>query len=211
MWELCREHARSRRYAHPLAVIISDIDRLKLVNDGFGRAAGDEVLRAFHARVSRVLRAFDRIARIAGDQFVVALPETDLAGAAVVAERICAVMSSRPISAQASVFGATVSVGYSAVTNPSELARITCEDLLRAAHGQLCMAVARGRNRVCGIEAQPVHHTGSQTARHRAMTKVPAPEHLTLLEYGASKDAGRDIPPHWASGEASGGKHTRKS
>lgn len=184
--ELAREHARCRRYEHSLAVIACDVDRLQLINSGFGRDAGDEVLRALCARATRSLRSSDWIGRKSEDEFVIVLPETDLAGAAIVAERIRGAMSDRPISWRTGSFPVTVSVGYSAVDRPRELGRFGPEDLLATAEEQLALAVRSGRNRVCG--AMPQRLRGAlpvQEGPRLTLTRVPAPQHLSLMDYQA--------------------------
>jgi diguanylate cyclase (GGDEF)-like protein len=190
---LPKEFARSRRYSHALAIAICDIDRLKLVNDGFGRTAGDEVLRAFAARAAHVLRSSDWLARVGGDEFVIVLPETDLEGAARVANKVCNVMALRPFSAGTGDFRATVSIGYCAVSEPAEFARLACNDLLRKAGEQLRIAVANGRNCARGEAAEPSRTEKFKEIRRGKLTTVPAPERLTLVEEGS---AAFDMPRH---------------
>lgn len=184
---LAREYARSKRYHHPLAIIKCDVDTLKLVNNGFGRDAGDEVLRELHARVKRVLRATDLMARGRDDEFVIMLTETALPGAAVVAERIRKVMMARPISSQAGTFPVTISCGYSAVAGGSERARLSCTDLLESADAQLRTAMGAARNSICGAPAQLTKPTvNAARTDPAALTIVPAPEELTLMDYGGT-------------------------
>jgi diguanylate cyclase (GGDEF)-like protein len=191
MKELPREYARCHRYRHALAIARCDIDRLKLINAGFGRDAGDDVLRVFNARVLRVVRSSDWIARVVDDEFVVVLPETDLDGAALVAERIREAMAERTIKAGNDAFTATVSIGYCAVTNPVELARLACDDMLQVSAEQLKIAVQGGRNRISGIHAARRSH-GSETvpvAEKRAT--LSAPEELMLVEYDGKPSGSR--------------------
>lgn len=83
-----REIERSRRFNRPLSVIMVDLDKFKDVNDTYGHAAGDQVLRAVARRLSDSLREVDMIGRYGGDEFIILLPETDLYTACAVAERI---------------------------------------------------------------------------------------------------------------------------
>jgi len=181
--ELPREYARSRRYGHPLAVLVCDIDRLRLINSGFGRAAGDEVLRTFRRRANRRLRSADWIARTMDDDFVIVLPETDLAGAAIVAERIRKIFGDRPINSGTDSFPATVSIGYSAIDSTTELPRVDVEDLVGTAEDQLAAAVRGGRNRICGASARRAPGAESpQEPTDGKLTKVAAPPRLSIVD-----------------------------
>lgn len=82
------EFSRCRRHGRPCALIILDIDLFKQVNDTQGHAAGDEMLRALGALLSRELRADDVVGRFGGDEFVVVMPEIGEAQALLVAQRI---------------------------------------------------------------------------------------------------------------------------
>jgi len=84
------ELGRSRRAASTTSVALIDLDRLKEINDRFGHLEGDRCLRATAAAIRRVLRAGDRAFRWGGDEFALLLPDTDLAGAELAAERVAA-------------------------------------------------------------------------------------------------------------------------
>ena len=181
--ELRREYARCRRYEHPLAVIVCDIDRLKLINGGFGRTAGDAALRAFGTRAIRSVRTADWIGRKAEDEFVVVLPETDLAGAAVVAERIRRAMADRPVTSAKSTFTVTLSIGFSALESATELARFGASDLLETAEQQLALSARNGGNRITGAPIARSHRpTPAKTPTRSGLTQVAAPVHLSLVE-----------------------------
>jgi len=83
-----REFERSRRHARPLSVIMIDLDHFKSVNDTFGHATGDSVLRAMGEDIARCLRQEDIAGRMGGEEFCVVLPETALEEASAVAERL---------------------------------------------------------------------------------------------------------------------------
>lgn len=85
---LRREISRGQRINAPLAICLVDIDHFKRVNDNWGHAAGDAVLRHFATLASTGLRAVDVFGRFGGEEFMLILPDTDTRGAAVVAERI---------------------------------------------------------------------------------------------------------------------------
>ncbi len=78
----------AQRDGHPLALLLLDLDRFKEVNDTFGHAAGDRLLRQVGRRLRRVVRAADTVARLGGDEFAVLLSATDTGGATTVAEKI---------------------------------------------------------------------------------------------------------------------------
>jgi len=82
-----------RRYA----VMVLDLDRFKAVNDTFGHAAGDAVLEAVATRLRENLRPSDLVARIGGEEFLVALPEATLGTARLAAERLCRVIGETPV------------------------------------------------------------------------------------------------------------------
>ncbi|MCQ4163495.1 sensor domain-containing diguanylate cyclase [Tahibacter harae] len=84
-----RELQRAHRRQRPTCVAMLDLDRFKVVNDRFGHAVGDRVLRRVAAILTQQLRSDDLIARYGGEEFVVLLPETGLDDAAAVMERVC--------------------------------------------------------------------------------------------------------------------------
>ena len=96
-----RELERSRRHGQPLALMTMDIDHFKEVNDAYGHPMGDHVLRAFAACCQSVLRSTDLCARTGGEEFCILLPETDLAGAGAIAERLRVLVASLPLDALA--------------------------------------------------------------------------------------------------------------
>jgi two-component system cell cycle response regulator len=88
--------AKARRSRSAVAVIICDVDRFKSVNDRFGHGVGDDVLREVAARLSSVLREGDLIARVGGEEFLVALPNATMGDARGVAERLVSAIAARP-------------------------------------------------------------------------------------------------------------------
>jgi diguanylate cyclase (GGDEF)-like protein len=85
---LAVELSRQVRYGQPLSVILTDIDWFKRVNDTYGHAKGDTVLKAFADHLRESLRTSDFVARYGGEEFVLVLPNTTLEEAAALAERI---------------------------------------------------------------------------------------------------------------------------
>src|SRR5450432_1851561 len=96
---LPRELARAKRYNRPLAVLCSDIDRFKQVNDRLGHAAGDHVLQEFVLRATRCIRQnSDWLARTGGDEFIIVMPETNLKGAQCVVQKLRRILTAPPLS-----------------------------------------------------------------------------------------------------------------
>jgi diguanylate cyclase (GGDEF)-like protein len=88
MQHLEEEISRAQRFGHVLSLIMLDIDDFKSFNDTYGHPHGDRVLQAVSLTIRGLLREIDMAARYGGEEFVVVLPETDLEGALLVAERI---------------------------------------------------------------------------------------------------------------------------
>lgn len=148
---LPREYQRCRRYNHPIAVLACDLDHFKLINDRFGHDAGDEVLREFSVRAQAHLRESDWLARSGGEEFIAVLPEADLAGAKVVAERIRFALTSQPIQTAAGSLEATVSIGAAVINAAQSASDLDHTALLRAADECLYRSKQAGRNRTTGI------------------------------------------------------------
>lgn len=93
----------------PLALVVLDIDRFKVINDTFGHAAGDEVLRTVAGLVGRTLRSRDAFARIGGEEFAILMPATTLPEAVLIAERLRHWIATLPL---ADIDGATVTASF---------------------------------------------------------------------------------------------------
>lgn len=149
------ELARTRRYGTPLSVILCDIDHFKRVNDTHGHAIGDQVLVDFAALLLGMTReTMDSVVRYGGEEFLVVLPQTELAGAQALAERIRHAFASatRPTASGRPV-PATASFGIAAVPASSTAAPASSDELLAAADAQLYAAKHGGRNAVRGTIA----------------------------------------------------------
>lgn len=141
---LKEEEDRSHRFMRPLSVLFLDVDFFKKVNDTYGHAAGDEVLREVARRISEEIRSVDRVARMGGEEFAVMLAEANGVVALDVARRIVAAMESVPVRlANGSQLGVTLSAGAAEM----EGASVRAEELLARADRALYEAKARGRNR----------------------------------------------------------------
>lgn len=140
METLAKELARSRRLRHPCSVLMADVDHFKRYNDDYGHLAGDAALERVAEILREATRGVDCPARYGGEEFLVMLPETGLARAAEVAERIRARVA-------AETFGdgkITVSIGVAEFPRHGE----TPEALIAAADAALYQAKDTDRNRV---------------------------------------------------------------
>jgi two-component system, cell cycle response regulator len=130
----------------PLSVLVLDLDHFKVVNDSHGHAAGDSVLREFASRLRRNIRGIDLACRLGGEEFVVVMPETDLAKAYHVGERLRQCIAIAPFYAGETVGTLKVTASVGAAT--LEFADDTPDVLLQRADRALYCAKRDGRNRV---------------------------------------------------------------
>ncbi|HEY1563633.1 MAG TPA: GGDEF domain-containing protein [Gaiellaceae bacterium] len=135
---LAAEISRAQRFAHQLSVVVIDLDRFKEINDSFGHGAGDVMLRAVSRLLTSLARQGDSVARWGGEEFVVVLPETDLAGAQRLAERLRRTIEAHSVGEMRT----SASCGVATM-----LPEDTVEALLGAADHALYQAKANGRNR----------------------------------------------------------------
>jgi diguanylate cyclase (GGDEF)-like protein len=142
---LASELARAQRHNHPLSLLIIDLDYLKIVNDRFGHPSGDLVIRTVAETIRLSCRDFDFAARYGGEEFVVLLPETPLAAAITVGERIRHKIS---VVEYAGIGNVTASIGVSNYP----VNALTKEDLVRTADQALYAAKNAGRNRVASFD-----------------------------------------------------------
>jgi two-component system cell cycle response regulator len=130
----------------PVAALLLDIDHFKMINDSFGHDVGDEVLREFAVRLATNVRAADLPCRYGGEEFVVAMPGTDLDVAERIAERIRMHVAGSPfrVAGGSEILTVTISIGVAATTGPGD----TPDALLKRADEALYEAKQAGRNRV---------------------------------------------------------------
>jgi diguanylate cyclase (GGDEF)-like protein len=137
------EITKGQRLGARLSVVLADLDDFKLVNDGFGHHAGDEVLLEFADLLREHARDADVAARLGGEEFAVLLPETGLEGASAVAERLRQSFADRHIRLGESEVTVTASFGVAELQ-----AGQSVDALLRAADSALYRAKEKGKNRV---------------------------------------------------------------
>jgi diguanylate cyclase (GGDEF)-like protein/PAS domain S-box-containing protein len=150
--------AEARRHHHMVAVLFLDLDRLKLVNDSFGHAQGDKVLRQAGQRLKNALRPGDIAARLGGDEFAASLGGLGSSGdAAAVAWRVLEALRS-PFIIDGAEVHVTVSIGISLYPSDGD----EPESLLKKADAAMYEAKEQGRNRL------QFHMVGlMEEARHR--------------------------------------------
>ncbi len=145
----------SRTQREPMAVLLIDIDHFKQVNDQLGHLVGDEALRAVATILRSAIRTKDVIGRFGGEEFVIALPDTDVADATVTADRLRNAVAASPLAAMCAgvlddpdldpeTLHLTVSIGVAVY--PSD--GMTVDDLLQRADKAMYAAKAAGRDRV---------------------------------------------------------------
>jgi diguanylate cyclase (GGDEF)-like protein len=144
------ELKRSRRYARKMTLAIADLDHFKAVNDQFGHQVGDAVLAKVAETIKSSVREIDTAARFGGEEFAIILPETDLDGAMIVADRV------RDAVAKLEIPGLprriTISIGLACYPEHAE----DNAAVIRAADAALYEAKRQGRNRVCIYSAPAV-------------------------------------------------------
>ncbi|MFN4352041.1 MAG: diguanylate cyclase [Hylemonella sp.] len=139
-----QEFMRSRRYQTPLSVTLIDVDHFKHINDQYGHATGDEVLKLLSQKIGALLRENDLLARIGGEEFAILMPSTGLAGAALMAERL-----RMTIAEEASpVAGQMLHLRFSAGVTQLKAQDQSIEDCLRRADEAMYKAKQAGRDRV---------------------------------------------------------------
>lgn len=142
---LQKEMARTKRYGHPLSLVMFDIDYFKNVNDTHGHPAGDQVLINLANAISCAVRPNDIVARYGGEEFAVILPETDRIGMRVFAERLRHCVATVTTVTNSGSIKVTISCGGIQYSQHDPL---TQQELLEAADRGLYLSKRNGRNRV---------------------------------------------------------------
>jgi diguanylate cyclase (GGDEF)-like protein len=145
-----REIKLARRSQRPLSVVCLDLDFFKTVNDRYGHASGDDVLRGAAAAAQQVLRGSDVLGRVGGEEFAVVLPDTPLAGAAEMAERMRRSVAAAVFELPLDGSGRLVQHRQTASLGVAELqpAMAGARELMAAADERLYASKRGGRNRV---------------------------------------------------------------
>lgn len=141
---MSREYARWKRYGGALSLLIFDLDLFKSINDTYGHAAGDKVLASVAQLLRKQIRHCDILCRLGGEEFAIILPETDVTGAAIVAEKLRGSIANSQFRFKEQPVPVTVSIGAAEFRSND-----TQEDVFERADRALYLAKKRGRNLCC--------------------------------------------------------------
>ncbi|SEH84774.1 diguanylate cyclase (GGDEF) domain-containing protein [Stutzerimonas xanthomarina] len=156
---LTKEVNRYQRVPGPFSVCMMDVDHFKLVNDIHGHQAGDHVLREVAANVQKQIRSIDCIGRWGGEEFLLVLPQTSIAGAVIKAERIRSSIEALRFPQIGEDFRVTVSLGVAEYHGDTGI-----EQTMALADAALYQAKSAGRNRVVSIDPTETAGAASMTA-----------------------------------------------
>jgi diguanylate cyclase (GGDEF)-like protein len=150
---LDKELSRAMRYERPSSLIMFDLDYFKNVNDTYGHRVGDNVFREISALVLKMVRTNDVAARYGGEEFAIIVPETDLNGAAVLAERIRRSVEQMEIASDSFTVRVTISIGAATYLPGAE--STTKAELLDAADAAMYNAKKNRRNKLSMAKVGP--------------------------------------------------------
>ncbi|MGZ6341271.1 MAG: GGDEF domain-containing protein, partial [Candidatus Limnocylindrales bacterium] len=141
---LDREVQRARRTSRGFCVLAADLDGLKPINDTFGHPMGDRILRAVSEVIGSRIRGIDTAGRVGGDEFMILLPETEEAGAVILAEQLREGVNEIRVDAGTWVVRTSISVGVASFPADGD----TADELLEAADAAMYASKRGGRDRV---------------------------------------------------------------
>lgn len=170
--ELKRAWDLSKRYGSDVGIIMLDIDHFKRINDTFGHATGDEVLKEFGGILKSAARGSDIIARFGGDEFVLILPRVEEQNASVLAQRILERTQKHMFCPDSLKLSLTTSIGIAGAAHypPPESAAI----LMKRADEALYEAKRSGRNQICIWNKQPAPKADTQPSSASEEDTLPA-------------------------------------
>jgi len=194
--ELEQEVRRTRRSERGFCLLMIDLDGLKAVNDSMGHHRGDEVLHALGGVIRQSIRAVDTAYRYGGDEFLVLLPETDIAGAFVVAEKI------RAGAEELGQAETDTSVSIGLVSHPEDGG--SPDELVKAADLAMYQAKSLGKNQISGVprvrRGAPRHLPGPVEAPRDAVavagaTRPETPEPTPVAPVASATPVASAVPP----------------
>jgi two-component system cell cycle response regulator len=142
--QLTKELVRASRRGAPVSVLMGDLDHFKNINDTFGHAAGDAVLRETARRLKAGMRAYDSVGRLGGEEFIAVLPECDAKTGLSVAQRLCRSLADTPTQYSGNSIAHSISIGVAAT---DQFGSARADELIRAADAALYRAKHAGRSR----------------------------------------------------------------
>ena len=148
------EMERAKRYSHPLAIAMLDIDHFKMVNDNLGHAMGDQVLCTIAKTLTTELRNTDIVARYGGEEFVIVFPETTRSDSIAACEKLRTLIALYPWPRLARNLAVTVSFGVASLDHIEQ----TVPQILASADRALYQAKKSGRNQVCSAQQPQMLH-----------------------------------------------------
>jgi diguanylate cyclase (GGDEF)-like protein len=140
--DLQEEVIRSSRYGIPLSISLVDIDHFKNINDTYGHATGDEVLRVIAARLTSQIRSPDTLGRYGGEEFLIVLPNSEVKAAVEQASRLCQHIRGMKVESNDQVLAITISIGVAQY----KIGQENWEQLLHRADMALYQAKNNGRD-----------------------------------------------------------------
>jgi diguanylate cyclase (GGDEF)-like protein len=176
-----QEVSRTRRSDRGFCLLMIDLDGLKTINDTLGHHRGDEVLRAVGGVIRGSIRNVDTAYRFGGDEFLVLLPETDIAGAFVVAEKIRSGAEEVGLSVAGNGTDTSVSIGL--VSHPED--GLSADELMIAADRAMYQAKSLGKNQI----------SGNPRPRRLIARGLPAAEPIAVGPIIASEPPAEPAPP----------------
>lgn len=153
MPHLARIAERAKSTERTYAIMVLDLDRFKSINDTYGHAAGDIVLQEVANRIKENLRGVDMVARIGGEEFLVAMPDTHLNEARLAAERLCRVIDDRPVDLADDKGHVDVSLSIGVAMGGLHDDMRSVDQLIESADQALYLAKSDGRNKVTFSQA----------------------------------------------------------
>ena len=142
---LAHELARARRTHEPLALMMVDLDHFKSVNDTYGHAVGDGVLKEVASRLAHSVRTYDLVGRYGGEEFLIILSNAALSEARSRGQHLCSIIRDSPVKSQSVEVKTTISIGATQAPVDHEISE---SELLQTADSALYQAKKQGRDRV---------------------------------------------------------------
>ncbi|MCP4132196.1 MAG: response regulator [bacterium] len=143
------EISRTRRYKHPLSLLFCDLDQYNLVKDSHGEQTGEKLLKTFAQCIKQEIRSeVDWIARNGNDEFMIVLPETDLSGAEIVAQRLRRAVSTIKKEIGGTSLQMTASFGGTGISPDTTRDKVTLDTLVNRANKLLFLSKSKGKNTI---------------------------------------------------------------